>query len=145
MYIGKFHDIPMVYESDGRGVVIQNLTHQTGKQVLVMRSTLGQEAKRRVIAKAIEIASRDGAYYDYFAVVYSCIPRILKEKFPFLPIPSHYVRDKMMICSEAIAEAFWENKIPVLPQGIVPLPEDFKTSKILHQVLQGSLLKDVLP
>lgn len=144
IYLGKaFNGIPMLYESDGRGVVIQNLSHQTGRHVLVMRPKI--KNKDEIIANSIEIASNDKSYYDYFAIIRSAVPRLLKEKFPFLPIPSHYVRDQMMICSEAVAEPFWEANIIILPKDIIPLPDDFKTSPILELLDEGRLLEDILP
>lgn len=143
MYIGKFHDIPMLYESDGRGVVIQNVAHQTGRPVVIMRPEITQMQRDKIIKTAFDIASSDKSYYDYFAIVKSAIPRILKEKFSFLPIPSQYVRDAMMICSEATAEPFWRNGIEILPQNIVPLPTDYYTSPILKYAYEGELLEDI--
>lgn len=144
IYLGKaFNDIPMLYESDGRGVVIQNLSHQTGRPVVVLRPKI--KNRDDIIANAIEIASKDRSYYDYFAIIRSAAPRLLKEKFPFLPIPSHYVRDRMMICSEAVAEPFWEANIIILPKDIIPLPDDFETSPVLELLNEGKLLEDILP
>jgi len=144
MYIGKFHDIPMLYESDGRGVVIQNVAHQTGRSVVIMRPEITQIQKNKVIKTAFDIASSDKSYYDYFAIVKSAIPRLLKEKFSFLPVPSQYIRDAMMICSEATAEPFWRNGIEILPQDVIPLPIDYYTSPILKYVCEGKLLEDIV-
>ena len=144
MYLGTFHDIPMLYESDGRGVVIQNVAHQTGRPVVIMRPKLSKVQKNKVIKTAFDIASDDKSYYDYFGLVKSAIPRILKEKFSFLPIPSQYVRDAMMICSEATAEPFWRNGFEVLPQDIIPLPTDYFTSPILEYAHEGKLLEDIV-
>ena len=143
MYVDKFHDIPMLYESDGRGVVLQNLTHQYGRPVVIMRPDIPSDIKRKIIKTAFDIASDDKSYYDYFAIVKSAVPRILKEKIPFLPIPSQYVRDTMMICSEATAEPYWRNGLDVLPQNIVPLPGDYADSLMLTCAYEGLLGSDI--
>lgn len=143
MYVGSFHDIPMLYESDGRGVAIQNIAHQTGRPVVVMRPTIDYKDKDSIVATAIDIASQDNSYYDYLGIMHSAIPRIIKEKLPFIPIPSHYVRDDMMICSEACAEPFWRLGIAVLPRTIIPLPGDFFYSPFLERAYEGKLLQDI--
>jgi len=144
MYIGTFHYIPMLYESDGRGVVIQNIAHQTNRQVVVMRPELEFRDKHSIVTTAINIASKGKSHYDYLSLMHSAIPRVIKEKFPFIPIPSHYIRDDMMICSEACAEPFWRNNIIILPKNIIPLPSDFFISPILKHVYEGKLLKDII-
>jgi len=141
MYVGNFHSIPMLYESDGRGVAIQNIAHQTGRPIVVMRPLI--EDKDSIVATAINIASQDKSYYDYLSLLHSAIPRVLKEKLPFIPIPSHYVRDDMMICSEACAEPFWRLGIAVLPRTIIPLPGDFFYSPFLERVYEGKLLQNI--
>lgn len=143
MYVGNFHDIPMLYESDGRGVVIQNIAHQTGRRVVVMRPQIKWRDKHSVVATAIYIASQDKSYYDYLAIVHTALPRIIKEKFPFIPIPSHYCRDDTMICSEACAEPFWRQNILILPETIIPLPSDFFVSPVLKYAYEGKLLQDI--
>ena len=147
MYTGKaFDGVPFLFESSGRGATLINLQSHMGRLVKVMRPDhLASWQKKEIIAKTIELASDPQAYYDYFTIVKSCIPRILKEKFPFLPIPVMYHRDPMMICSEAVAEVFWRAGIEVLPKDVVPLPTDFETSPILEVVGEGRLMEDVLP
>jgi hypothetical protein len=50
-----------------------------------------------------------------------------------------------MICSEAVAEAFWRAGIDILPQDVIPLPGDFVESLILDPVYEGRLLENILP
>jgi hypothetical protein len=120
LYLGRaFADIPFLYESNGRGVSIVNVQHQTGRLVTVLRPQLSDIDKTRVIRKGIEIASDPKSYYDYLAYVTNCLPRVLKEKFPWLPIPYQYHRDAAMICSEAVEEAFFRAGIDVLPQNLI--------------------------
>lgn len=146
MFIGPaFGNVPFLVESDGRGAVIQSLQHKTGQLVLVMRPGIATADKGLLITQAIKLASDDNAYYDYLAIVRSCIPRVLWEKFPFLPIPPRYIRDQMMICSEAIAEIFWRSGFDVLPKNIVPLPADFLHSLLLSPVAEGRIMEDILP
>jgi hypothetical protein len=143
MYVGKaFNEVPFLYESNGRGVAIHSLQPQTGRLVTVMRPKIQIQ---KVIEQAIEIATDPKSYYDYYAIVHSCVPRVLKEKFPWLPIPLQYHRDDAMICSEAVAEAFWKAGINVLPQDVIPLPSDFIMSSILNFVYGGRLLEDIQP
>ena len=144
MYIGTFCDIPMLYESDGRGVVLQNVAHQTGRPVVVMRPLIEWKYKHSVVATAINIASQDSSHYDYLAIMHSAIPRVIKEKLPFLPIPSRYIRDDVMICSEACAETFWRRNILVLPKTVIPIPGDFFDSPILEYAYEGKLMEDIV-
>lgn len=153
MYMGRiftriYSFLPMVYESRGRGVYIASLLPQTGKPVAVMRPILGAESYREKLLKtASEIAADEKSLYDYFCIVYSCIPRVLHEKLPPwlpIPIPVKYHRDIFMICSEAVAEVFWRNGFEVLPEDTVPLPVDFVLSPVLQYVGQGKLIEDIL-
>ena len=158
MYMGKaFGDVPFLFESSGRGATLINLQSHTGRLVKVMRLKIEQwiilpvaswlyipeVRKDALISEAIYLASADTSYYDYHAIFWYCIPRILKRKFPFLPIPPKYTRDKAVICSEAVAEVFWRAGIEVLPKDIVPLPTDLVTSPILEPVYEGRILEDI--
>lgn len=143
MYLGEaMGGVPFIYESNGRGVSIVSLQYQTGRLVTVLRPEIEMQTTS---SEAIKIASDPKSYYDYFAYVHNCLPRVLKEKFPWLPIPSQYHRDDAMICSEAVAEAFWRAGIDILPQDVIPLPGDFVKSLILDPVYEGRLLEDILP
>jgi hypothetical protein len=155
MYLGKFFNVPLVYESRGRGVVVASLLGQTGNPVAVMRSVLpptSLEVKgSTVLAGCLEmrltafsIAADEKSFYDYTAIVRFCVPYILKRKFPWLPYnPPKYKRDKFMICSEAVAEVFWRNDIEIVPKNVVPLPGDFAISPFLRYVGQGKLMEDI--
>jgi len=170
LYIGRaFADIPFLYESNGRGVSIVNVQHQTGELVTVLRPLISDMDKARVIRRGIEIASDPKSYYDYLAYVTNCLPRVLKEKFPWLPIPPQYHRDASMICSEAVEEAFSRAGIDVLPDLIVdtlvkyqilafyplaaleaelrviPLPGDFVKSDVFDIKFEGRLFVDIWP
>jgi hypothetical protein len=149
MYIGKgFGEVPFVFESNGRGASIVSLQHQTGRLVTVMRPII---KRGTVIDNAITLASDPKSYYDYFAYVHDCLPRVLWEKFPFLPIKPEYIRDATLICSEAIAECYWRAGIEILPQlvegdaKVIPLPGDFVKTLVLDPVYEGRLLQDIQP
>jgi hypothetical protein len=149
MYVGfadfGFHDTPFLFESTGRGCALHSLYHHFGELLLVMRSELDWSFTQQLIGNAIALSNDPKAYYDYFTIVESCIPRVLKTKFPWLPIPVKYHRDPMMICSEAVAECFWRAGIEVLPKDVVPLPGDFEESPILQSMYTGRLLEDIQP
>jgi hypothetical protein len=153
LYIGRTIYGPLLYESNGRGVCIVNLQYQTGRLVTVLRPHADDIGRALVTAKAIEIATDPQSYYDYLAYVNTCLPRVLKEKFPWLPIPTPYHRDPAMICSEAVAEAFWRAGIDALPQlpkdadyyTEVQLPGDFYESEFFDIVHEGRLFDDIKP
>jgi hypothetical protein len=158
LYLGRaFGDIPFLYQSTGRGVVIQSVQEQTGRLVTVLRPNILPINQGRVIRRAIEIASDPQSYYDYLAYVNTCLPRVLKEKFPWLPIPTPYHRDPAMVCSEAVAEAFWWagiDSLPQLPKQVddqgeyyaeVQLPGDFYKSEVFTIMYEGRLFEDIQP
>jgi hypothetical protein len=82
MYMGQIEILvgnvilrhPMLFESNGRGVVIQSLSNRYGQKVVVMR--LKSEFDRRriplVLEEAIKLASDPQAYYDYYCMCLSC-------------------------------------------------------------------------
>jgi len=145
MYIGRsLFNTPFIFESDGRGAGIESLQYKHGQMVIVMRPKINEEKKIEVVSRAIELASDDQAYYDYLAIIRSCIPRVLSEKL-HLPIPDDYRRDAMVICSEVIAEVFWRADLDILPETTVPLPDDFADSLFLKPVARGRLMEDILP
>jgi hypothetical protein len=149
MYVGfadfGLHTTPFLFESTGRGCALHSLYHHFGELLLLMRPQVDWASKQQLIANAIDLSNDPQAYYDYFTIAESCIPRVLKTKFPWLPIPVKYHRDRLMICSEAVAECFWRAGIEVLPEDIVPLPGDFVESLALDPVCQGRLLVDIEP
>jgi len=143
MYLGVgFTDIPLLVESDNRGVVIQNVAHQDGRRVVVMRPNLTKKEIKMLIKKAVEVASDNKASYDWFGALRYAALRVLREKFGIKrPLIHKYKRDPKMICSEAVAEFFWRSGIDVLPQDIVPIPADFaEETDILSYVELGNLL-----
>ena len=149
IFVGAaFGEVPFVFESTGRGAAFHSLRSMTGELVCVMRPLISSSKKQWVISNAIELANDPQAYYDYFTIVKSCIPRVLKAKLPYpfnLLIPVKYHRDVMVICSEAVAEVYWRAEIPVLPRDVVPLPGDFETSSVLERVAEGRLFEDIQP
>lgn len=140
-----FTNVPFLFESTGRGCAFHSLYHHYKELVLVMRPQISLFSQLQIIGEAIDLSNDPEAYYDYFTIAKSCIPRVLKTKFPWLPIPLKYHRDPMMICSEAVAECFWRAGIEVLPKDIAPLPGDFAESLILDPVHEGRLLQDIQP
>jgi hypothetical protein len=132
---------PFLFESNGRGVVIQSLSNRYGQKVVVMR--LKSEFDRRriplVLEEAIKLASDPQAYYDYYCIPLNIVPRILHDRLG-LPVPVKYHRDERDVCSEACAEVCWRAMVLVLPEGAIPLPGDFVTgSPLLEEVRRGTL------
>jgi len=133
---------PFLYESSGRGVVLQSLSNRYGQEVVVMR--FKPEFLDRIpliVEEAIKLASDPQAQYDYMCIPLNILPRVFHDKFG-MPIPVKYQRNEQMVCSEACAEPCWRVKVPVLPKGVVPLPGDFVVSGILDEVQRGVLSAD---
>lgn len=150
MFIGDctidgFDKVPLVFQSIGKGAGLYSLESMTGELVLVMRPLIWPEQKQLVITNAIEIASCPKSYYDYPGIIRYCLPRVLHEKFPWLPIVIVYYRGLTLICSEAVAECYWRALILILSQAIIPLPGDFLKSSILVRVYYGRLMQDIVP
>jgi len=137
--------VPMLFESNGRGVVLRNLSSRYGEKVAVMRLKSEYDRRRipRVLIEAIELASDFQSYYDYLGIVRWVLPRIICEKLG-LPMPLSWHRDERQICSEAVFEVFYRAKlVDILPSNVVPLPGDFVTdSVLLEKVWAGSLSEE---
>lgn len=134
-------NVPMLFESNGRGCCLRSLSERYGEDVVVMRAKWRSvEAKLpQVINEAIKLASDLQARYDYSVIATHIIPQLVLEKL-HLPIPLRYHRDKLMVCSEACAECFWRSDIEILPRDIVPLPGDFvEESPALKEAGRGKL------
>ena len=174
MYLGRFpittpggaiFNVPLVYESRGRGVTIASLLPQTSMPVAVVRPqaltlTYPQElfdwTIKKLLTTAFEMAADEKHFYDYVSIVHSVLPRVILEKLPWLPLPVKYHRDIWFICSEAVAELWWRNDTLVLPDdqqlpdgtimaGSIPLPGDFARSPILTYIGKGKLMEDIVP
>jgi len=147
-YLGKLslgiHGVlryyPFLYESSGRGVVIESLSNRYGQEVVVMRLRYPERIPL-IVEEAIKLASDPKSYYDYYCIPLNIVPRVLHDKFG-MPLPQKYDRDEKMVCSEACAEICWRAKVPVLPENVVPLPGDFVVSVILNEVNRGILSED---
>lgn len=141
----KILRVPMLCESNGRGVVIQALSNRYGQKVVVMR--LNSERNRRriewVLQEAIKLASDPQARYDYSVITTHIIPKLILEKL-HLPIPLRYHRDRLMICSELVGEVFWRARIEIVPRNVVPLPGDFLNSSLLEKVQRGDLSAEMV-
>jgi hypothetical protein len=155
-YVSIFN-VPLVYESRGRGVYISSLAPQTGAMVAVMRVIAFYPAQMGgLLNTAFTIAADEKSFYDYLSIVHSVLPRVIAEKLPWLPLPVKYHRDIFMICSEAVAELWWRNNSLILPDdkeeadgtisaGSIPLPGDFAKSPMLKYMGKGKLMEDILP
>ena len=136
----------MLFESNGRGVVIQSLSNRYGQEVIVMRLKSEFDKRRipRVLEEAIKLASDPQSYYDYLCIVRYIIPRLICEKLR-LPVPLAWQRDPWHVCSEAVFEVFYRAKlVDILPKNVVPLPGDFTDSLLLEEVWRGSLSEELV-
>lgn len=143
MCMDNWNNIPTIFESIDRGIVIRTLASRYGEEVVVMRLREKYQLRRdKVLDEAIQLASDPQAYYDYACIPLHIIPRILNEKFG-LPIPLKYHRNEQMVCSEAIAEVYWRAGFEVVPKDVPPLPPDFIESLILEEKWRGKLSEKV--
>jgi hypothetical protein len=142
---GKIIRHPMLFESNGRGVVIQSLSNRYGQEVVVMRLRSNGDRQKipHVIEQAVALASDPQAFYDYQCIIQHVLPQLICQKLG-LPIPLKYQRNRIMICSEAAAEIFWRAMIEIVPRDIVPLPSSFVESVLLLKAWRGKLSPEVV-
>ncbi|MBA7511367.1 hypothetical protein ES705_03360 [subsurface metagenome] len=136
---------PMLFESNGRGVVIQAVSNRYGQKVVVMRLISERDKKKipRVLDEAIKLASDAQSYYDYLCIIRFVLPRLICEKLG-LPIPLKWHRDPWHVCSEAVFEVFYRAGLEILRRDVVPLPGDFVTDSLLLEVWRGTLSEDLV-
>ncbi len=139
---------PMLFESNGRGVVIQSLSNRYGQKVVVMRLISEHDRRRipRVLEEAVKLASQSQSYYDYLCIIRFVLPRLIFGKLG-LPMPLAWHRDDRQICSEAVWEVFYRAKLVdiLLSYCTPPLPGDFVTdSTLLEQKWVGILSEDLV-
>jgi len=132
--------VPMLFESNGRGVVLQALSNRYSEKVVVMRLKSEHDRRRipRVLEEAIKLASDTRSFYDYYCIPRFIFIRLFCNKLG-IPLMLKYQRDALMICSEAVAECFWRAKLEILPKNLVPLPGDFVGNPLLDKVWGGVL------
>lgn len=137
---GQIIRIPMLFESDGDGVVIESLVSRYGESIVVMRLKAQYSEKIwRLLEEAVLLAQDPQSKYDYMCIVKWVLPRLILERLR-LPTPLTWQRDKSQICSEAISEVFHRAELDFLPPRIVPMPADFvQDSYLLEQAWQGKL------
>lgn len=147
LYVGKWYitpqsPIPLLFESNGRGVCLRSLSERYGEEVVVMRLPPQFRDKiPTILDEVIKLASDLQSFYDYSCIIWHIIPRVIFEKLGLKP-PLKYQRDEKQVCSEALAEVHWRAEVPILPKNVVPLPGDFTESDILNKVQQGKLSEE---
>lgn len=139
---------PLLFESNGRGVVLQSLSNRYGQEVVVMRLKSEFDRKRipRVLEEAVAMASSPHSYYDYMCIFRFVLPRLICGKLG-LPMPLSWHRDEKQICSEAVFEVFHRAKLIdiLLPYCTPPIPGDFvEESLILEMGWRGKLSEEIL-
>jgi hypothetical protein len=136
---------PMLFESNGRGVVIQAVSNRYGQKVVVMRLISERDKKKipRVLDEAIKLASDAQSYYDYLCIIRFVLPRLICEKLG-LPMPMAWHRDPWHVCSEAVFEVFYRAGLEILRRDVVPLPGDFVTDSLLLEVWRGTLSEELV-
>ncbi len=141
-------NVPMLFESAGRGVVLQSLSNRYGEEVVVMRLRSVRDRGKipYVLDEAVKLASDSRSHYDYLCIVKYILPRLICEKLG-LPMPLKYHRDPWHVCSEAIFEVFYRARLVdiLLAYCVPPLPGDFVTdSLLLEEVWRGSLSEELV-
>lgn len=144
----KLLRFPMIFESDGDGVVVESVRTRFNQEVVVLRlkSEFDRQRIPRVLEEAVKLATDPQSYYDYLCIIRFVLPRIILEKLR-LPMPLRWHRDARQICSEAVYEVFYRAKlVDILPPYCTPpLPGDFVTDSILlEEVWRGTLSADLI-
>lgn len=132
----------LLYESCGRGVGLVSPSRREHEDVVVLRlKRLYRDLIPVVLHNALVIASDPGSKYDHRGVMAFIVPRLICTKLG-LPQLVPYVRDRALVCSEAITECFWRKPgapyfpwyipLKILPWSRIPLPADFLTSPLLE-------------
>ncbi len=145
--------VPLLFESDGDGVILESLSSRYGQQVVVLRLKSEYDRGRifRVLEEAIKLADDPQSHYDYMCIVKHVLPRLVLEKLG-LPVwvlshlPLAWQRDRRQICSEATFEIFDRAKlVDILPSWCrPPMPGDFVTdSALLEMVWEGELSEEL--
>lgn len=95
-----------------------------------------------VLAEADNIISKEKAPYGWLDLPGEA-QHLLVRKFLGIDISFLYIRDKMYLCSEFIAECFWRAKVAAfpLPTNKRPLPEHFLVPEFI--VADGKLGVDI--
>ncbi|MBA7693628.1 hypothetical protein ES703_102216 [subsurface metagenome] len=140
--------IPMLFESDGDGVILESLSSRYGQEVVVLRlkSELDRRRIPRVLEEGVKLAEDPQAKYDYMCIVKYIIPRLIFEKLR-LPLAVKYHRDPLKVCSEAVWEVFDRARLVdiLLPYCVPPMPGDFITdSPLLELAWEGKLSEGLL-
>ena len=146
--------VPLLFESDGDGVVLESLSSRYGQMVVVLRLKSEFDRRRipRVLEEALKLADDPQSHYDYLCIVKYVLPRLICEKLG-LPtwvlhhLPLTWQRDARQICSEAVFEIFDRaGLVDILPSYCTPpMPGDFVTdSLLLEEVWAGRLSEDVV-
>lgn len=143
--------VPMLFESDGDGVIVESLSSRYGQEVVVLRLKSKFDRRRIpfVLEEAVKLADDLQAHYDYLCIVKHVLPRLICEKLG-LPtwilhhLPLAWQRDHRQICSEAVNEIFIRARLLLLYLEDVPLPGDFVTKSVLEQVWAGKLSEELV-
>ena len=145
--------IPMLFESDGDGAIIESLSSRYGQEVTVLRLISEFDRRRipRVLEEAIKLADDPQSHYDYLCIVKYVLPRLILEKLG-LPVwvlshlPLAWQRDRRQICSEAVFEIFDRAKlVDILPLYCrPPMPGDFVTDSLLLEEVWAGVLSEGL-
>jgi len=147
--------VPLLFESDGDGVVLESLSSRYDQEVVVLRLKPEHYRRKipRVLVEATKLADDPQSHYDYLCLVKHVLPRLICEKLR-LPtwilqhLPLAWQRDARQICSEAVFEIFHKAGVVeiLFDHCQPPMPGDFVTdSPLLEEVWRGILSQDLIP
>lgn len=143
--------VPLLFESDGDGVIVESLSSRYGQEVVVLRLKSEFDRRRipRVLEEAVKLADDPQSHYDYMCIVKYVLPRLILEKLG-LPtwvlhhLPLAWQRDARQICSEAVNEIFIRAGLLLLYLEDVPLPGDFVTGSVMLETVWAGRLSEEL-
>lgn len=149
----------MLYYADGliyqsipsRGCILNSIAAEFGRYVVVVRPQLTGLQVNQVRSNMVNIVEDVRSHYDFVAIPQYVIPRLVIMKLGlgrFLPLRYH--QHPSVICSMAVAEAFWRSGIdnllpwtPDTPDEPITLPGDFVTYNPKLIAWQGIISEEV--
>lgn len=132
----------MLIESIGRGVLIRSLYCYDGVAITVMRPVQGNGLGERAAKAAERIADNPKSWYGYRDIPRFVLPKLILAKLGCM-LPERirkvvfllchtYRRNSAYICSELVAQAYFDAGGPLIDADSIPLPDDLANSGALQ-------------
>jgi len=140
-YSGEVFNVPMIFESNGRGVVLGSLSRHYGEQVIVMRITESWELytlpSTHITKTSAHLHGKKGYWTGQPCTQYrEHIPQLLNEAIKLAGDPQAYY-DYLCVARSIIPRIIYE-KLGV-PLWLIPEPLKYKRD--LYQICSEAILE----